>query len=211
VARLARQLPHDHIGRSAVGRSAAWLITLPLALAGVEAAHAIANGVFGSPEGPGELFASTASGARLVPLLAALGGGLVAAGVCARLLGTDAAADRGRLAALPFACVPPVAFVALEAVESLAHTGGSPLADLGEPTFVAGLLLQMPFALVAYAVAAALLGVGTAVQRWFVGRRARLLGGPRKAASRPVGERPRGLSLACGYRGRAPPRLVAVG
>jgi hypothetical protein len=194
-----------------VSRLGAWLVTLPLALAGVEAAHAFANSAFGSPEGPGELFASAASGARLAPLFGAMGIGLVAAGVCARVLGTGAAEGRRRLAALPFACVPPVVFVALEVVESLAHGSGVPFSDLSGPTFLAGLLLQLPFALVAYAVAVALLRVGSAVRRWFAARRARSQERPRGVAARPAGERACALSIPRDCRGRAPPRLVAVG
>ena len=47
------------------------MVVVPIALAGMESAHAIANGLCGSPEGSGELFAAASSGAEvLVPVLA---------------------------------------------------------------------------------------------------------------------------------------------
>jgi hypothetical protein len=50
---------------------------VPLALAGVSTAHAVANAAFGSPAGRAELFASPASGAGLLPVFAGAAGAAV--------------------------------------------------------------------------------------------------------------------------------------
>jgi hypothetical protein len=94
-----------------------------------------------------------------------------------------------------------------ELVEHGVHAGGSPLGAALEPTFLVGLLLQLPFALAALLVARALLALGGAIRR--------LLGAtPRLAlpglAPAPVGipELPRIAALALGYGERGPPPLA---
>lgn len=56
-----------------------------------------------------------------------------------------------------FALLPPGAFVVQEHLERLVHDGGFPLTAALEPTFLLGLLLQLPFALLARVVAGLLL------------------------------------------------------
>jgi hypothetical protein len=138
-------------------RGLVWLVTLPVVLAGVEGAHALANAAFGSPEGPGEAFASRESGAQLRPLLVALALGLVVLALLARAAGRWWVPRHSRLVALPFACLPPLVFVLLELVEGLSHGGAVPWHEAVEPTFLAGLALQLPFALLGYLVARSLL------------------------------------------------------
>ncbi len=140
-------------------RSHAWLVTMPIALAGIEAAHALANAVFGSPEGAGELFASAASGSGLAPIAAGLGAACVLAGLAAKVVG--AGASRPRTFALPFALLPPLAFVLLEVAEGLFHRGTVPWSDLHEPTFLVGLALQVPFALLGYSISRLVLRLGS--------------------------------------------------
>jgi len=104
------------------GRTA-WLVTLPIALIGLEIAHAIANAAFGSPAAEGEVFASPASGAQLVPMLLALALALIVVGLVARTAGWWWSPRRARSLALPFACLAPTGFVLLELVEGLLHEG----------------------------------------------------------------------------------------
>jgi len=187
-----------------VRRGAAWLVTLPIALVGIEAAHALANAVFGSPEEAGELFASGSSSAGLVPLLAALALGLLLVGLGGRVAGWWLPC-RARLVALPFALLPPVAFVVLELVEGVLHRGAVPWDAALEPTLVFGLLLQFPFALSGYLVARGLLRLSDAVRRLIVGaRRARPLAPP---PSRSLGgsERTRAARRHSAHCGRGPP------
>jgi hypothetical protein len=179
------------------------MVTVPIAVAGLEAAHATANALFGAPAGDGEVFASSASRAAWLPLLLALTGALVLAGVVARALEASAPARR---AAPVFAAVPPVGFVLLELVEGLLHSGVVPFGSLAEPTFLAGLALQLPFALAGYLAVRALLRSGESVSG-FLGRLRPLWAAFSSRIDPPAAgdgwARPRPRSWACS--GRAPP------
>jgi hypothetical protein len=182
-----------------VRRRLTWLVTVPLGLAGIEAAHALANAAFGSPAEGGELFADARSGAGLLPLAGALALASVVPGLAAR-----AARPGGpRARALPFALLPPIGFVALETIESLLHSGALPAVSA---TLVAGLALQAPFALAGYLAARALLRLGD--------RAGRLLAELRPAPLRPAPVAPprdllsRRAPVSCrphARSGRAPP------
>ena len=62
-----------------------------------------------------------------------------------------------------FALLPPVGFVVQEHVERFLSAGASPYATALEPSFLLGLALQIPFALVAFFVARALLALAIAI------------------------------------------------
>jgi hypothetical protein len=64
-----------------------------------------------------------------------------------------------------FAVLAPATFVAQEHLERWFHDGAFPWGAALEGTFVVGLLLQLPFALAAYALARLLLGVTRALAR----------------------------------------------
>jgi hypothetical protein len=122
-----------------------WLATSPLLLAGVFAAHDLAYRLTGTPTGPAHDYLQHALQALLV--LAVVG--LLAAGL-------------GRTVRMPCAWQLPVAalatFVAQEHAEQLVHTGELPWL-LGSPAFLVGILLQLPFAFLARAIARRLLEV----------------------------------------------------
>lgn len=185
-------------------RGAAWLVTAPIALAGVVAAHAVANRLTGSPEGAGELFSSAESGAEMAPALGALAVSLVLVGLARRVAGAHA----GRRArAVPFACLAPVAFVVLELLEGVAHRGGVPWHELLEPTFAIGLLLQLPFAAAGYVVARLLLRISDAVRQLIVPRWSALRRPvPTLVAFSTASERPRRTTAHAAHPGRGPPR-----
>ncbi len=182
------------------------MVTLPIALVGIEAAHALANASFGSPEKAGEIFASAASGAELVPMLSALALALLVLGLGGRVAGRWWLPQGAPLLALPFACLPPVAFVLLELVEALAHRGRVP-ADLGfEPAFLAGLVLQIPFALTGYLVARLLLRLSDGVRTLILRGRAAPPGErPAALPSKPRDDPPRRARRGGAHLGRAPP------
>lgn len=187
-------------------RGAAWLVTLPIALVGIEAAHAFANAAFGSPEEAGEVFAHAESGAVLVPVLSALGLALVLLGLGFRVAGRWWLPRRARSLALPFACLPPVAFVLLELVEALLHRGHVPADLLLEPAVVAGLVLQAPFALTGYLIARLLLRVSDGVRALILHRRvAPPLEPPCALPSLPRDDPPRRTRRGGAHLGRAPP------
>jgi hypothetical protein len=109
-----------------------------------------------------------------------------------------------RAPAWVFALAPPVAFAAQEHLERAVQ--GQPTAGTAlEPTFALGLVLQLPFALLAYVVARILFRAVAIVVRMFAARRPRLRPTP---LARPVyrfsAPRP---ALARGFSSRGPPAL----
>ncbi len=179
---------------------------MPIAVTGIAAAHAAANAAFGSPEGPGEVFASAASGAELLPLLSAFTVALALLGLGGRIAGIWWVPRHARSVAVPFACLPPVAFVLLELAEALLHRGSIPSASLLEPTFLLGLVLQFPFAFAGYVAARLLLRlsdrVGRLVARVPAAAPFALL---RILPRRPGDEASRSLRTGSPSLGRAPP------
>ncbi|HEU5211227.1 MAG TPA: hypothetical protein VFU10_00495 [Gaiellaceae bacterium] len=192
-------------------RGLAWLFALPLMLAGSQAAHVLAyRWVYPSTDVRLHALFVTGHGYldRLPFVLAA--GGAVAL-VALVFAAADAARGRHveRLPASAFALLPPVAFVLQEVLERSVHTGSFVWQAVEAPTFLPGLLLQLPFALAAYLVARVLLRAAE--------RAGRALG----AAPRPVvfavaPQRPpqpvagrRRSPLAHRLASRGPPQLLA--
>jgi hypothetical protein len=191
-------------------RGGAWLVGLPLTLAGVLLAHALANAVFGSPEGRNELFASAASGAQLVPVVAAVSTAALLVGLALRVGGWWSLPTDAPTLAAPFACLPPLAFVLIEAFEGLLNRGVIPFGDALQPTFLVGLALQLPFALAAYLLAKLLLRAGDGLRLRFLRESASStvrLPAPVRPRERI---RPHSLASLSRLRGRAPPVGNAV-
>ena len=133
----------------------------------------------------------------------------------AALVGFAVAGARGeRLQPAPawvFALLPPLGFALQEHLERLLHDGSFPLLAALEPTFLVGLLLQLPFALAALAAARALTGFVETLGKTLRELRPRHL---RRSppALRPVAEPalPRLRALAAGWAERGPPLPVSV-
>lgn len=125
-----------------------WLVSLPFMAAGCLAAHSLAyHLVSGREQQHGYL--------AFAPLVLGLLGALAVAGVVVR----------GRsLPPLACAALPPLAFVVQEHVERLELVAA-------EPAFLAGLALQLPFALAALVAARAFLGAAERVLGAVTGRR----------------------------------------
>jgi hypothetical protein len=166
---------------------AAWLVALPAAAGGVLAAHGAAYAVAGSGTTPSHAYLPVAE--AIVCALLALG--LAAAAPAARADGL------ARPRALAFALAPPFAFVLQEAAE---RGFASPL----EPVVLLGLALQLPFAILAYLAARALLRVAEALAP----RRVGLEASPRPALAVSSLAPPRPATLVA-RRGRAPPPATA--
>jgi hypothetical protein len=182
---------------------AAWLVTAPLALAGVEVAHAIANRLVGAPAS--ELFESAGSGRGALGLVVALLSAVVLGALAGRVLGLWSESARGRVVA-PFALLPPVAFVLLEAGEAIADGGAVGWHWLTAPVFAVGLALQLPVAVAAYALARLLLRLSDGIRRLVVRHAPPRPRRPPAAASITPREDVRHC-VACvrASRGRAPP------
>jgi hypothetical protein len=195
-------------------RSLAWLVAVPLMLAGSEAAHALAYR-FAYPDLHVRVQALLVTGhgyLRWLPLAL----GVAAAVVALSLLVTAVDAARGRaprgLPAWAFALLPPMAFVVQEHLERLLHTGVFPWHEAGTPTFVPGLALQIPFALLAYAIARLLLRTAERA-----GRVVARVAPPRPrfvpiALAAPAAEPPlpRVALISSGLAKRGPPLLATV-
>lgn len=192
-------------------RGAAWLLCLALMAVGGLIAHVLAYRLVWPDAGSREhVLAHTGhdylSEWRLCLAVCATVGFL---GLGASVL--ESARER-RPACAPlwiFGLVPPLGFVVQEHVERLLQTGAFPYAAVLEPTFVVGIVLQVPIALLAYFVARALLAVADAL--------ARTLGGLERPRLASVScWRPRVVEpgvplcgvLALGYGQRAPPPIA---
>ena len=145
------------------GDRLAWLLSLGLAAAGGLAAHGLAYRVAEPHDERREhLLEATGHGYLDPALVGSLCAALVVVGFAGRVLAGTGRADRPPL--WLFALAPPLGFALQEHVERALHHDTILLAML-EPTFIAGLLLQLPFALAALLAARALFAAADAVAR----------------------------------------------
>ena len=185
--------------------AAVWLLSLPVALAGCLAAHSLAYRIV-EPDAHERAHMLASSGHDYLDALrylAAVGLALVLAGFVRQAV----LAARGLEPAGPprlVVLVPPLAFVLQEHLERLVHEGAFPPDALVQPSFLIGLALQLPFALLALAVAALLARGATALGLAFA-RPPRLRA--RALADAPSARPPDSLRPATA-RGRAPPLLA---
>jgi hypothetical protein len=192
------------------GERLAWLVTVPIAAIGSESAHAITNALLGAPDGDhGELL--TGRTADLVPLLASLALAAVALGLAAGPAGRWTG-RRAAVARLPFALLAPGLFVLQEHAETALYAGaGAAAGTVFEPTFLPGLVLQIPFAILGYAVARALVRLADGIRALVLRR-----GPQRRRAAGPIRTRtplqvlPPAEAHRWAHSGRAPPAVAAA-
>ena len=179
------------------GTRAAWLVSLPVALAGCVAAHFAAYAL-AHPADEGEV-----AHAYLERLP------IVAGGALAVVLGATVwHAFRGRTGTRPsawlFAVLPPLAFALQEHLERLA----APAVLAGDPAFLLGLALQVPFGLFAWLLARAILRAADALAALLAAPpRPRSTAGPLAAADRSL--EPLLRPFAPGTPHRGPPAAAA--
>jgi hypothetical protein len=145
----------------------AWGLVAPLALVGTFVAHELAYRL-ALPDENARAQALAASGhgyLEYAPQLIAVLAGIALLGFAARVTGRGPSAPPWAVALVPF-----VAFTLQEHGERLAQHGAVDWAVAVEPTFLVGLALQLPFALLA-ALLADLLGraadrIGRALERF---------------------------------------------
>jgi hypothetical protein len=188
-------------------RGVVWLLTLPLAVVGSQLGHALAYRLITPNEAVREHELTATGHAYLAYLPGALAICSVLVVVALAVELAHVLTDRRpvRPSALPFAVLAPAIFAFQEHFERLMHDGVFPWDAVAQPTFVVGLLLQLPFAVAAYLVARLLLGVVRSLGRLLsVPPRARALttAQPRPRARLVV---PRVPVLALGYGSRGPP------
>ena len=128
-----------------MNRTRVWLVVSPVAAAGVLIGHGLAYRLTSTPTDPFHAYLEHAPQVLLI---------LIVAGVILAALGTRTNAPPARA----FPLVGLTTFVLQEHIERLVHGGGVPML-LISPAFVVGLALQIPMALVAWALARWLLGL----------------------------------------------------
>ncbi len=193
-------------------RSLAWLVAVPLMLAGSQVAHVLAyRWVYPQAHVRLRVLIETGHG-YMTWLPFALG--VAAAVLLLSLVASAADAARGRqsraLPAWAFALLPLVGFTVQEYLERWLASGVFPWHAAAEPTFLPGLVLQLPFALVAYLAARLLLRVAERVGRALAPAPVTRVHGrpPAAVSSAPSLLRP--PLISCGLAKRGPPCLLGV-
>jgi hypothetical protein len=188
-------------------RSAAWLVAVPLILAGTQLAHTVAYRLV-YPQAHARLLHLLATGhtyAAWLPLAL----GIAAACVLVSLVLTAADASLGRasrpMPAWAFGVLPPLAFAAQELLELSFHTGTFAWQAVLAPTFLPGLLLQLPVGVLAYVAARLLLRVAERIGRALSSLAPQ---GRRRAGGAAAPASLRGVLAASSQLARAPPRVV---
>jgi hypothetical protein len=150
-----------------VRRSLAWLIAVPTMLVGTQAAHALAYRlVFPQVGLRATVLAATGHAyVSWLPVVLAAAGAAALAGVGAAAYDVAHGRRVRELGPATFALLPPLAFALQELLELSLHTGSFAWHAFGAPTFLPGLALQLPFAVLAYLAARLLLRVAEGIGR----------------------------------------------
>ena len=194
-------------------RSLAWLVALPLMLAGSQAAHALAYR-WAYPQAGVRMHVLLQTGHGYMGLLPFVLGACGAVTVLSLLASVVDVARGGELRALPawaFAALPAMCFALQEYLERWLQIGSFPWHAVSQPTFLPGLALQLPVGLVVYLVARLLLRaarqVGRALAPAPFTRRLHVLRALNAARSFA---QPRFPLISCGLAKRGPPLRLGV-
>jgi hypothetical protein len=148
-----------------------WLVALPLILAGTQVAHGLAYELV-YPQAQTRLLQTGHGYLGWLPLVFGVTGALALVGLGSAVADAARARHARELPAGAFALLPPLAFALQELLELSLHTGTFGWRAFLAPTFLPGLALQLPFALLAYLLARLLLRaaarVGLALARTHV-------------------------------------------
>jgi hypothetical protein len=195
-------------------RSLAWLVSVPLILAGSQVAHVLAyRWVYPDAHVRVQALVRTGHGyMSLLPFALAVAGAITALSLAVGVLDSARGRTSRPLPAWAFALLPLAAFALQEHLELWLYSGVVPWREYAAPTFLPGLALQLPFGAAAYLVARHLF---RAVDR--LGRALRTSAPPRdKLAPLPVAQpapapdRPRATLIARSLAKRGPPLLLGA-
>ncbi len=194
-------------------RAAAWLLAIPLMIAGSQAAHVFAYRLV-YPQAEVRLRELLATGhgyLGYIPMLAGIGLAVEVVVFVSLVLGSVRRRRHAPVPAWAFACLPMIGFAAQEFLERWLAGIPFPWWVVLQPTFRIGLLLQLPFAILVYVVARLLLRVADRIGSVLRGaeERAPLLGSAAGWLPLAVSP-PRIAGLASGHTGRGPPPQAAL-
>lgn len=192
-----------------MGRFSAWSVGVFLAFVGSTLVHGLTYAAV-VPDAQRRAHVLDQTGhsyLAYLPFVLGLGGALALLGLVARVAATE---RRSVLPGWPVALLPTLTFAVQEHIERLGADGGFPWHALLDPTFVPGLLLQLPLGALAFVVSRALLRSADKLGALVRGPSERT--SPRRAAA------PRIRSVACARTGarasgritRGPPARVAA-
>ena len=194
-------------------RRVAWLVSLALMGVGGVLAHLLAYRLaVPDPGARGEMLAHTGHGGASGhwQLCFAVCGSIALVGILASLVDRLRGGGPLRVPLWVFALVPPVGFAVQEHLERLLNGGALAHLTAIEPVFLIGIVLQLPFALLAYLAARALLVLAVAlVETLRPRRRGPLISHDLVLARPPERRTPPASVLARGYGQRAPPLAAA--
>jgi hypothetical protein len=178
------------------GRHAVWLLLLPLAGVGWLTAHWLAC-VLVAPDAHDRARLHSEAGhgylGAAAPLLVACAGALLLVGLALAIADGLRGRAHSQLPGWPVALVPPLGFAVQEHLERWIASDAFPVGAALEPTFLAGIALQLPVALGALLAARAVLALG------------HLLG---RALPAPRSPRPRARAIERNPLGRLEPELT---
>jgi len=195
--------------RAVSRRLLAWVLAVPLILAGVEGGHWLAYRIiYPSSNIRAQVLAASGHGYLIhAPLFLAAGAAVVLCAFGLRVSqGGRAGSVETDVSLLPFVLAAPLAFALQECIEQ-ALVGSWPFGAALAPTFMPGLVFQLPFALLAFLLARWLLRTAERIG-------AMVLGSSTVPATSIEVARPRGLrlldtprpsALSRGHSGRGPP------
>ena len=189
-----------------------WLLSIALIGLGSVTAHSLGYLAFArAGERGGEVAEGSHGLESHLPLLLAMLGAAVAVGVLSRIVSAARGRPAGDASVRWFVLLPPLGFALQEAIERVLHVESFPWNGMHEPAFLAALLLQIPFGIVAFVAALWLTRVAVGIGRLLAGGELR----PRRIAAALI--RPADVLHPRRYRvgghdslQRAPPRRGLV-
>jgi hypothetical protein len=193
-------------------RGLTWLVAVPLIVAGSQAAHALTYRLVypGTPFRARALLATGHGYLDQLPLVLGLGLAIAVVALLAAVVDATRGHRARELPAWAFGALAPLAFALQELLELSLHTGTFAWHAVAAPTFVPGMLLQLPFALLAWLAARLLLRAASRAGRALAVRppAGRLVSA---ASTAPVAATlPRARVLASRLAKRGPPLPRAV-
>jgi hypothetical protein len=193
-------------------RGVTWLVAVPLLLASSQAAHLLAYRIV-YPDTPLRARALLVTGHGYLDRLPLVFGAAGAIALVALLVAAVDASRGHAPRALPpwaFGLLAPAAFVIQEHLERSLHSGTFAWHTAASPTFIPGLLAQVPLALLAWLAARLLLRAAAHAGRSLASQPPRLARGPLVllVPLRPPTPRMRVLARRLAERG--PPLVAAV-